>query len=110
MSNNLPLEWDDKKNNPELLAFLQQYGAKEYLSAEEINQMRNAVNELFYKVLKSKIYENGDLQIFRKPGTIPNLNNSEPNVGDWCIGFVEDQFINAEFLGPNKKLLTSFNL
>lgn len=59
---------------------------------------------------QSKIYENGDLQIFRKPGTPPDPTNKEPNSGDWCIGFVEGEFINAEYLGPDKALLTSFNI
>lgn len=59
---------------------------------------------------QSKIYENGQLQIFRKPGTLPDPTNKEPNSGDWCIGFVEGEFINAEYLGPDKALLTSFNI
>ena len=59
---------------------------------------------------QSKIYENGELQIFRKPGTPPNPTNKEPNIGDWCIGFVEGELINAEYLGPDKALLTSFNI
>jgi hypothetical protein len=42
----LPIEWEDKINSPELLAFLQQYGQEHYLSAEEINQIRDALNEL----------------------------------------------------------------
>ena len=53
MSDNLPLEWQDKENNAELLAFLQQYGNKEYLTAEEINQLRDAINELYEIVEKS---------------------------------------------------------
>jgi hypothetical protein len=110
MSENLPLEWEDKENNAELLAFLQQYGAKEYLTAEEINKVRDGINEIFYKVNGSKIYENGQLQIFRKPGTTPDPTNTEPNNGDWCIGYVEDQFINAEYLTGNKLLLTSYNI
>ena len=110
MSDNLPILWENKVNNPELLAFLEQYGSAEYLTAEEINQIRDAVNELFYKVLQAKIYENDDLQIFRKPGTPPDPTNKEPNSGDWCIGFVEGQFINAEYLGPDKKFLTSYNI
>ena len=57
-----------------------------------------------------QIYENGQLQIFRKPGTPPDPTNKEPNIGDWCIGFVEGQFINAEYSGPDKTLLTSFNI
>jgi hypothetical protein len=46
MSDNL-LNGKTKENNPELLAFLQQYGTKEYLTAEEINQLRDGLNELF---------------------------------------------------------------
>jgi hypothetical protein len=59
---------------------------------------------------QAKIYENGHLQIFRKPGTEPNPNNPFPNVGDWCIGYVEGTFINANYLGGDLSLLTSFNI
>ena len=110
MNPNLPIEWEDKENNAELLAFLMQYGSKEYLSAEEINQLRDGVNELFYNVKKAKVFENGDLQIFRKPNTTPDPANAEPNIGDMCVGFVEGQFISATYLGGNKLLLTSFDI
>ncbi len=46
MSANLPLTWQDKKNSPELEAFLKQYGDEYYWTAEQINQMRDAVNEM----------------------------------------------------------------
>lgn len=46
MSANLPLTWQDKKNSPELEAFLKQYGDEYYMTAEQINQMRDAVNEM----------------------------------------------------------------
>jgi hypothetical protein len=46
MSTNLPIAWEDKVNSPELLAFLQQYGPETYLTAEEINQIRDAINEI----------------------------------------------------------------
>jgi hypothetical protein len=62
----------------------------------------------FNNASSSKIYEDGELQIFRKPGTEIDLNNKEPNIGDYCIGFVEGQFINTNYLGPDKTLLTSF--
>jgi hypothetical protein len=42
----LRLNWLDKVNSPQLLAFLQQYGVENYLSAEEINDLRDAINEL----------------------------------------------------------------
>jgi hypothetical protein len=55
MSTNLPIEWNDKVNNPELLAYLAQYGSTEYLTAVEINQIRDATNELFTEVtIKNK--------------------------------------------------------
>jgi hypothetical protein len=46
MSANLPLTWSDKKNSPELEAFLKQYGDQYCMKAEEINQLRDAVNEM----------------------------------------------------------------
>ena len=58
MSDFLPLEWDDKVNSPELVAFIQQYGANHDLSAEEINQLRDGINELFEKLNSIKPYIN----------------------------------------------------
>lgn len=46
MSANLPILWNDKKNSKELEAFLAQYGPEYCFSAEEINQLRDAVNEM----------------------------------------------------------------
>jgi hypothetical protein len=43
----LKLNWIDKVNSPELLAYLQQYGTQTYLSAEEINELRDVINEWF---------------------------------------------------------------
>ncbi|OYX86786.1 MAG: hypothetical protein B7Y83_00160 [Flavobacteriales bacterium 32-34-25] len=45
-SKNLPLIWPNKKNSPELEAFLKQYGTEFCMSAEEINQLRDSVNEM----------------------------------------------------------------
>ena len=39
-----------------------------------------------------------------------NLNNSIQEVGDFCQGFVEGQFINADYLGPDENLLTSYDI
>lgn len=46
MADNLPILWEDKENSPELEAFLAQFGDKYCLNAQEINQLRDAVNEL----------------------------------------------------------------
>ena len=108
MTNNFTNSRRDLRERAFQALFSLEFGG-EYLAAAEINQMRDAVNELFYKVLQAKIYENGQLQVFRKPGTPPDPTNPDPNPGDYCIGFVENQFINAEYLGPNKLSLTSYN-
>lgn len=46
MSANLPIEWADKKNSPLLADFIAKYGAEYCMTAEEINQLKNAVNEM----------------------------------------------------------------
>ncbi|WP_445458415.1 hypothetical protein [Flavobacterium sp. HNIBRBA15423] len=46
----LPLTWEDKINSPQLLALLQQYGIKSYLDAEQINEIRDALNWLYNNV------------------------------------------------------------
>jgi hypothetical protein len=46
MSSNLPLTWNNKKNSPLLADFIAKYGAEYCMTAEEINQLRDAVNEM----------------------------------------------------------------
>lgn len=55
----------------------------------------------------AKIYPVGELQIFKVPG---NTNNLIIEPGDYCIGFVEGQFINATYLGGDRTLLSSFDI
>jgi hypothetical protein len=43
---NIPIQFQDKINSPELLAFLQQFGEQTYADAELINKFRDAINEL----------------------------------------------------------------
>lgn len=43
---NLPIQFQDKINSPELLAFLQQFGDETYIDATLINKFRDAINEL----------------------------------------------------------------
>lgn len=43
MADNI-IDWLDKINSPELEAFLDQFGEEYYLSAKEINQIRDAIN------------------------------------------------------------------
>lgn len=46
MSANLPILWADKEDSPELKAYLEQFSNKYYFTAAEINQLRDAVNEM----------------------------------------------------------------
>lgn len=46
MSAILPLNWADKKNSLLLADFIAKHGAEYCLTAEEINQMRDAINEM----------------------------------------------------------------
>ncbi len=46
MAITFPLEWVEKENSPDLLAFLQQFGEKYYLRAEEINLIFSAINDV----------------------------------------------------------------
>lgn len=50
MSANLPITWLDKKNSPELEAFLAQFGEEYCLSAQEINQLRDGINSLVFRI------------------------------------------------------------
>lgn len=60
---NLPIAFQDKENSPELLAYLQQFGEKSYLSAEEINQIRDGINELALNALPDAVLKTGTISI-----------------------------------------------
>ena len=49
----LPILWEDKVNSPELEAWFAQFGVTGYLNAEQINQLRDAINELFFNSVGS---------------------------------------------------------
>lgn len=64
-----------------------------------------------WELLKSDIPVNiqkyGKMLVFKIE---TNLNELEQEVGDFCQGFVEGQFISADYLGGNKLLLTSYDI
>jgi hypothetical protein len=60
---NLPIQFQDKVNSPELLAYLQQFGEKSYLSAEEINQIRDGINELAQDSFPDAVLQTGAITI-----------------------------------------------
>lgn len=69
------IQFEDKVNNPELLAFLQQYGDNEYLTAAQINQIRDAINLLQAEKLKYKPAVNGSV-LFTDGDTLAEDNTS----------------------------------
>ncbi len=92
------ITWEDKVNNPELVAFLEQYGEEEYLTAVEINLVRDAINYLNQnKVTKSILFiPHGEMLVFEQAG------KATPGVlaaGDYCMLRIGDEIINASYLG-----------
>lgn len=66
MAVTLPLTWADKINNPELLAALEQFGENQYLTAQEINTIRDAINYLYENnVISETLWGdiNGDISL-----------------------------------------------
>lgn len=57
--------------------------------------------------IKAKIYKAGQRIVFK---VSPNTNESIQEIGDFCQGFVEGQFISANYIGPNENLLTSYDI
>jgi len=58
-----PINWEDKVNSPELLAYLSQFGEKHYLSAEEINEFKSKINSLLEKTFSDGVLKYGTIQI-----------------------------------------------
>lgn len=71
MSTVFPIQFEDKENSASLLAYLQQFGAKGYLTAEEINLFRDALNELNTTSIKNKYYQHFDYNGTGENAVIP---------------------------------------
>ena len=56
---NLPIQFTDKVNSPELLAIMQQFGEQTYVDAELINKFRDALNELYFSSNPDRIISLG---------------------------------------------------
>lgn len=55
----LPLNWPDKVDSPELLAWLQQFGLEKYIDSNQINSIRDALNELYFSSNPDRIISLG---------------------------------------------------
>jgi hypothetical protein len=54
---------------------------------------------------KARIIPVGQMLVFKVEG---NENENEKEVGDFCMGLVEDEFINANYLGGDESLSSSY--
>lgn len=56
-------------------------------------------------ILKARIYPYGQMQVFKVP---PNENVNKKEVGDYCIGMVQNTLINGNWNGADESLKTSY--
>ena len=111
-----PIVFENKVNSPELLALFQQFGLNTYLSAEDINIMKDAINELIAQKLEINaqgflILKNGQLTIYKNP-----LNNLPANanilqINDVGVGFFADRTFMpfGMYLGGDPTIVGSWN-
>lgn len=74
---------------------------------EGIQEVYNAINSINQNQQNPRVVPIGQLQIFK---VYPNTNNNILESGDFVVGFVEGQFINATYLGGDPQLLLSYGL
>lgn len=113
MSANLPLTWIDKKNSPELEAFLKQYGDQYYMTAEQINQLRDAVNEM--AVIQQSTFLGAAEPTFTPAGTgraywIAVKPGTYANHGGVVVGANEIAFIIRDVAGAFSVSKTGLDL
>jgi hypothetical protein len=56
-------------------------------------------------LVKSRIIPVGQMLVFK---VAPNENEAEKEPGDFCMGIVENEFINANYLGGDESLSSSY--
>lgn len=85
----------------------------EPVSEDIIISVDNVVEEVVVSIvevpyiMEKDFIKNGKMIVFKLP---TNLNENEQEIGDLCMGFVEGQFITANYLGGNQLLLTSYDI
>lgn len=108
------LEWADKVNDPDLLAFLQQYGTINYLSAAEINELRDFVNMLSENKIDSPGIINPFLTLIiidkGHQNGVANTGGNTLEIGDVVKGFFDANtyWKGAYYLGGDPTLRSSW--
>lgn len=101
MSIQFPISWEDKINSPQLLAFFQQFGYKSYLSAEEINLIRDALNYLHSNNNSSGNNQNLDQVletggVSEKPATVGDFKAKSFQIGDNLMPEISGGLFNVQ--------------
>jgi hypothetical protein len=108
------LNWQDKENSPELEAFLMQFGNQYYLSAQEINELRDVINGLVagnIKLIPHLLFNNNYKTIWNQgAGNISSntsfgyetlgfnvLGNSNSGFGESALRFNKNSSANSAF-------------
>ena len=73
----------------------------------DLEDHKNAPDAHFTLFAQAKIVKPDELLIFKVSG---NINNALLENGDYCMGFVEGQFINANYNGGDPTELSSFEM
>ena len=88
-----------KEDSAERLAAVAGIDPKYLQSAEEFNCIVDNLKEIHNTL---RITPAGQLLVFKIDG---NEDNAALEVGDFCMGFIEGQFINANYIGELVRLV-----
>jgi hypothetical protein len=75
--------------------------------AENFNDFLIELSKKFFFLETTRIVPFGKRIVFK---IAPNTNNSRQESGDLVIGIVENEFINANYIGGNEELLASYDI
>lgn len=80
--------------------------------SDQIKQLRKKIDCLLKRILNPSgginfIIPVNDMLVFK---VALNIDNTKKEVGDFCMGIVEGQFINANYIGGDETLLASYGL
>ncbi|AMA49002.1 hypothetical protein [Flavobacterium covae] len=67
----------------------------------------NEFNAVVKAIKNAKIIKPGELSIYK---VLPNQDNTTLEVGDFVQGFVQGQFVSANYLGGDPQLLESYGI
>jgi hypothetical protein len=77
------------------------------ITDQDLGTELEIVNKKLRVKKEARIFVYNNLLVFKIP---ENTTDRTLEINDYCQGFVEGQFINANYLGGNTELLTSFNI